>query len=218
MPYQIIKRLIDITFALVLLILFLPIWLIIPVLIKLDSEGPVFYLQERLGRKGKKFNIVKFRTMSMIKVKGKTVHAAEYWKYNGDKELYKKYKESGWKLTLDEDPRVTRLGKILRQTSIDEFPQVFNILKGDMSLVGPRPIREIEIEDAVKRFGKNIQKLIKASLDVKPGLTGPWQVSGRNNISWDQRIQIDVNYAKRRSLLDDLSIMIKTPFAMLSKW
>ena len=121
-------------------------------------------------------------------------------------------------MTLEEDPRITKMGRIMRQTSIDEFPQVLNILKGDMSLVGPRPIRQIEMHDAVKRYGKRIKPIVAESLMVKPGLTGPWQVSGRNAIPWDQRLAIDADYAKRRSLLYDLYIILKTPFAMISKW
>ncbi|KKT37170.1 MAG: Sugar transferase, probable phospho-glucosyltransferase, partial [Candidatus Collierbacteria bacterium GW2011_GWF1_44_12] len=132
--------------------------------------------------------------------------------------LYEKYKKSGWKLELDEDPRITKLGKILRQTSIDEMPQVINILLGDMSLVGPRAYVKPELEDAVKRYGKKIEPLIKDSLSVKPGLTGPWQVSGRNTIPWDQRVAIDADYAKRHSLLYDVYVILKTPFAMISKW
>lgn len=216
MFYEAVKRAIDITAALTLTILFLPVWIIIPILIKLDSKGPVFFLQERIGKNGKIFKIIKFRSMKMFEVNGKQVHAVEFWKHN--KKLYEKYKKAGWKLTLEEDPRISKLGRILRQTSIDEFPQVFNILKGDMSLVGPRPIRQVEVDDAVKRYGIGIKKTIDASLKVKPGLTGLWQVSGRNDIPWDQRVEMDAGYAKRKSIWEDFVIMAKTPFAMISKW
>ena len=121
-------------------------------------------------------------------------------------------------MTLNEDPRITKIGKLIRQTSIDELPQLWNIFKGEMSLIGPRPIRKVETDDAIKRYGPKIEKLIKESLSVKPGLTGPWQVSGRNEIPWDQRVAIDADYAKRKSILYDIYIILKTPFAMISKW
>lgn len=213
--YDSTKRLLDITAALVLVVLFLPVWLIVPLLIKLESKGPVFYLPTRIGKGGKPFKMFKFRSMKMFEIDGRVVHAVEFWKYN--KELYEKYKQSGWKLTLDEDPRVTKLGKILRQTSIDEFPQVFNILFGTMSLVGPRAYVQEEIDDARKRY-KGIGKYIDQSALAKPGLTGPWQVSGRNDIPWDQRVKMDAAYAENRSLSDDLKIIVKTPLAMISKW
>lgn len=142
--------------------------------------------------------------------------ADEYWKKNPS--LYEKFKNGSWKLTLEEDPRVTKLGKVLRQTSIDEFPQVFNILLGTMSLVGPRPCRENEIKDAVKRYGKKIKTYIDQSLKVKPGLTGMWQVSGRNDVGWVDRVKMDAAYAKRQNIIDDLSIILRTPLAMISKW
>mgnify|MGYP001577190638 FL=1 len=154
--------------------------------------------------------------MKMIEVDGKSHHSVAFWKEN--LELYEKYKKNGWKLKLQDDPRITRLGKILRQTSIDEMPQIINIFRGEMSLVGPRAYVEPEIKDAIKRYGKNLEIIIKESLEVKPGLTGPWQVSGRNEIPWNQRVAIDADYAKRRSIFYDIYIILKTPFAMISKW
>lgn len=217
MIYETFKRFSDITASLILVILFLPVWIIVPILIMIDSKGGFLYFQERIGKKGKIFKIIKFRTMKeFFEIDGKQMPASEYWKHN--KTLYERYKKAGWKLTLEEDPRVTRLGKILRQTSVDEFPQVFNILKGDMSLVGPRPIRKIEVADALVRYGAEIKKTINDSLTVKPGLTGAWQVSGRNAIPWDKRLEMDVDYARRRSILYDFYIILKTPFAMISKW
>ena len=216
MFYDITKRTIDIFASLILAILFLPVWIIIPILLKIDSEGPIFYRSDRVGKDGKIFKMFKFRSMRMFQINGKTVHAVEFWKANP--ELYEKYKKSGWKLELNEDPRITKLGKVLRQTSVDEMPQVINILLGDMSLVGPRAYVSPELEDAKKRYGNQIEKLIKQSLSVKPGLTGPWQVSGRNEIPWDQRVAIDADYARRRSILFDIYVILKTPFAMISKW
>ena len=151
--------------------------------------------------------LFKFRTMKL--------GADKFW-FNS--KLSNNARRSGWKLEIADDPRITRLGKFLRQTSIDEMPQVFNILKGDMSLVGPRPIRDIEVKDALNRYGKNIQLFINDSLTVKPGLTGTWQVSGRNDISWKKRVKMDAVYAQRQSILEDLAIILKTPFAMISKW
>lgn len=216
MLYQLVKRIIDVVAATIAVILLLPVWIIIPILIKLESKGPIFYTPERVGKDGKPFNMIKFRSMKMFEIEGKTVHAVEYWKQNP--ELYEKYKQAGWKLSLEEDPRVTKLGKILRQTSFDELPQIFNILKGDMSLVGPRAYVQPEIEDAVKRYGKKIKPMITASLTAKPGLTGPWQVSGRNDIPWVKRVELDADYAKRKSLVYDFIIIFKTPLAMISKW
>ncbi len=208
MFYESAKRTVDILASLFLIVLFLPFWILIPIVITLDSRGPIFFLQDRVGRNGKLFRIFKFRTMK--------VGADEFWIKGGS--LREKAKQGGWKLTLEEDTRVTRLGKILRQISADEFPQLFNILKGDMSLVGPRPLREIEVADAVKRYGKQIKPIIDESLTIKPGLTGPWQVSGRNDIPWDQRVRMDANYARRKNILDDFVIIMKTPLAMISKW
>lgn len=208
MVYKVLKRSLDISASLVLILLFLPIWIIIPLLIKLESKGPIFFLQERVGQNRRKFSIFKFRSM--------IVDAEEYWKKNP--KLHEKFKKLGWKLTLDEDPRITKLGRVLRQTSIDEFPQVFNILLGDMSLVGPRPYRFSELEDAEERYGKYIKKSINQSLTVKPGLTGFWQVSGRNDIPWDKRAEMEANYATRKNILDDFVIILRTPLAMISKW
>lgn len=209
MFYDTAKRILDIVASILLGVLFFPIWIIIPILQKIDySEGPVFYLQERLGLNGKKFFLIKFRSMKQ--------NADDFW-FNQDEQSEKARKE-GWKMTLKEDTRITKLGKILRQTSIDEFPQILNILKGDMSLVGPRPIRPVEYDDAVGRYGHKIKKVIQESLSVKPGLSGPWQVSGRNEIPWNQRVYMDADYAHRRSILYDIYIILKTPFAMISKW
>lgn len=216
MVYDFVKRVIDIIAALILSIIFLPVWIIVPILIKLDSRGPIFYRPERVGKDGKPFNMFKFRSMRMFEINGRTVHAVDFWKAHP--KLYEKYKKSGWKLELAEDPRITKLGKVLRQTSIDEMPQVLNILLGDMSLVGPRAYVKPELDDAIKRYGKKIKPLVEQSLSVKPGLTGPWQVSGRNAIPWDQRVAIDADYARRHSLLYDLYVILKTPFAMISKW
>ncbi len=208
MFYDTIKRLFDIVAAIILGILFLPIWVIIPILIKLDSEGPVLIKQERIGKNSKKFVLYKFRSMR--------ADADSFW--FTDSPEREKAKKAGFKMSVNEDPRITKIGRIIRQTSIDEMPQILNIFKGEMSLVGPRPIREFERKEAVQQYGKKIDKIIDESLEAKPGITGPWQVSGRNDIPWNQRVAIDADYAKRKSILYDIYIMLKTPFAMISKW
>ena len=198
----------DIAASILLTFLFLPLWIIIPVLIKLGSPGPTLFSQSRVGRKGKIFKILKFRSM--------VANADDLlWKASEYKELRNKFTKSDWK--LENDPRVTGVGWVLRRLSIDEFPQVFNILKGDMSIVGPRAYRPQEIEAQAKKY-PNAKKWIEKALMVKPGLTGLWQVSGRNDVPFDKRVQIDAEYASRKSLLEDVIILLKTPRAMLSKW
>ncbi len=198
----------DIAVSIILIFLFLPLWVIIPALIKLGSPGPALFSQPRVGRKGKIFKILKFRSM-MANADDLLWKASEY------KELRNKFTKSDWK--LENDPRVTKVGWVLRRLSIDEFPQVFNILKGDMSIVGPRAYRPQEIEAQAKKY-PYAKKWIEKALMVKPGLTGLWQVSGRNDVPFDKRVQIDAEYASRKSLLEDVLILLKTPRAMLSKW
>lgn len=206
--YRAGKRILDIVAAVILTFLFLPLWLIIPILIKLGSSGPALFSQPRVGRNGKIFKILKFRSM--------VANADDLlWKASEYKELRNKFTKSDWK--LENDPRVTRIGWVLRRLSIDEFPQVFNILKGDMSIVGPRAYRPQEIEAQVKKYPYT-KKWIEKALTAKPGLTGLWQVSGRNDVPFDKRVQIDAEYAGRKSLLEDLLILLRTPKAMLSKW
>ena len=206
--YGIGKRALDVISSVTLIVLCTPLWIIIPILIKLESSGPAIFSQPRVGRKGKIFKILKFRSM--------VVNADELlWKNREYKELRNKFTESDWK--LENDPRVTKIGWILRRLSIDEFPQVFNILKGDMSIVGPRAYRPQEIEAQAKKYA-HTKKWIEKALLVKPGITGLWQVSGRNDVSFDKRVQIDAEYASRKSLSEDLMILLKTPKAMLSKW
>ncbi|MBI2309957.1 sugar transferase [Candidatus Collierbacteria bacterium] len=206
--YGIGKRALDVISAVTLIVLCTPLWIIIPILIKLESSGPAIFSQPRVGRKGKIFKILKFRSM--------VVNADELlWKNREYKELRNKFTESDWK--LENDPRVTKIGWILRRLSIDEFPQVFNILKGDMSIVGPRAYRPQEIEAQAKKYA-HTKKWIEKALLVKPGITGLWQVSGRNDVPFDKRVQIDAEYASRKSLSEDLMILLKTPKAMLSKW
>lgn len=206
--YELGKRIVDILAASALAILFLPFWIIIPVLIKLDSSGPVLFRQKRVGKNGKDFEILKFRSM---------VLDADHllWKHPSFSKLREEFTNKDWKLV--NDPRVTRVGRILRKLSIDEFPQILNVLKGDMSIVGPRAYRERELDTQQKKY-PHTRNWIQQALTVKPGITGLWQVSGRNDVPFDKRVEIDAEYARRKSLLEDIVILFRTPAAMISKW
>jgi lipopolysaccharide/colanic/teichoic acid biosynthesis glycosyltransferase len=180
--YPIAKRIIDCTLSFMAMIILLPIFLTIAVLIKLDSKGPIFFKQDRLGKHGKIFKIYKFRTMC---------NDAE----NKGTGLF----------THNMDPRITRVGKLLRKTSLDELPQVINILKGEMSIIGPRP----PVPYFPRRYEEydNNQKL---RFTVLPGLTGLAQVLVRTTATWDERIEIDLLYVKNLSMTQDIEIFIKT--------
>jgi exopolysaccharide production protein ExoY len=204
--YEFQKRIIDVISALILLLVFMPVWFIVPVAIVLDSKGPIIFRHKRIGKNGVEFEMLKFRSM---------VNGAHELLHQKDPDLLKRFKDSDWKLA--NDPRITKVGKFLRTTSIDEFPQLINVLKGEMSLVGPRAYMTQEIREQVQKYPK-VKKLVKSILSVKPGLTGPWQVAGRNDIPFDQRAILDAAYAKRLSILYDIQIMLRTPRAMLSKW
>lgn len=201
-----LKRLIDIISACILAVLFLPIWFILPVLIKLDSPGPIFYRHKRLGKNGKEFWLYKFRSM---------VLDADEILHKRDKKLLKKFKEGDWKLV--NDPRITPLGKLIRNLTLDEFPQIYNVLRGEMSLVGPRAYLKRELEQQMKKYPES-RVYLDDILSVKPGITGPWQTSGRNEIPFIERAKMDANYARNHTILRDMIIMLKTPAAMLSKW
>lgn len=200
------KRILDILVALGLIILFLPIWLIVPILIKLDSSGPVFFTHRRVGKNGKSINLLKFRSM---------VQDADEILHKRDPELLKQFKAGDWK--LQHDPRITRLGRILRSLTIDEFPQLLNVLRGEMSMVGPRAYVERELKEQQTKYPET-RVLVKEILSVKPGITGPWQTSGRNEIPFNKRAEMDARYAKEKNIGNDLLILIKTPKAMISKW
>jgi len=205
MNYQQIKRLIDIFFALLLSALFLPIWLIIPLIILIESGWPIFYRHKRMGKDGKEFWLYKFRSM--------VIGADEILRYN--KRLLADFKNGDWK--LENDPRITKLGRLLRNLTIDEFPQLLNVLKGEMSLVGPRAYLKKEIKEQTKKY-PSTRKLVKTILSVKPGITGIWQTSGRNVIPFNKRAKMDYDYVKNFSFWQDLKIILKTPKAMISKW
>lgn len=202
------KRVLDILVASLLAIIFLPIWLTVPLLIILSSPGPIVYRHRRIGKDGKNFDMYKFRSM---------VINADDILHKGNKELLKKFKKMDWKLEAKDDPRITPLGRILRALTIDEFPQLYNVLKGDMSMVGPRAYLEQELTEQVKKY-PGTKEQMKIVLSAKPGLTGLWQVSGRNEVTFDKRVALDAQYVKTRSLINDLKILCKTPQAMISKW
>lgn len=205
--YEFVKRLMDIAFSLLLLTLFSPLIVIIAIAIQLDSKGPVLAdTPERVGKNGKLFKMYKFRSMIQ------NAHAIlrNNPKYS---KLFYEYKKGSYK--LKDDPRITSVGHVLRKHSLDEVPQLFNILKGDMSLVGPRAYYPDELRDQQKEYPQT-KKAVEIVLSIKPGLTGYWQVSGRSEINFDKRIEMDATYVRKRSIIYDLWIILKTPWAMIS--
>lgn len=193
------KRSLDVTFAICALVLFCPIFLMIMALVKFNDRGPAFYRHERVGHNGQKFKCLKFRTMAV----------------NGD-ELLRRYlldnpdASAEWEATrkLKNDPRVTAVGKVLRKLSLDELPQLINIIRGEMSVVGPRPVVDEELQ-AYDSFAVYY-------LRTRPGLTGLWQISGRNDVSYESRIAFDTQYVQTWSLIQDIAIILKTIPAVCS--
>jgi exopolysaccharide biosynthesis polyprenyl glycosylphosphotransferase len=199
------KRLSDLIIASLTFALLSPFWMLIALLIKLDSKGPIFYAQERVGMDGRIFVVYKFRTMHMNA--DSEIHREYQRKFiaghaeanvgNAEKPAYK----------LRDDPRITRVGRVLRRLSLDEVPQLLNVLRGDMSIVGPRPPIPYEVEAYELRHRKR--------LDMKPGLTGLWQVSGRNRLPFEEMVKLDLFYIENWSLLFDLKIILRTMLVML---
>lgn len=206
MTYETQKRIMDLVVASILTVIFLPVWIIVPILIMLDSEGPVIFTHRRVGKGGKTIYLYKFRSM---------VEDADDILHRKDKKLLREFKKGDWK--LKNDPRITKLGKILRSLTIDEFPQLYNVFKGDMSMVGPRAYVAKELEEQQHKYPET-QKLVREILSVKPGITGPWQTSGRNEIPFNIRAKMDAEYARQRSVWNDMLILVRTPQAMISKW
>lgn len=205
--YESTKRLIDVIFSSFLLILFFPIILLVAIAIKFDSSGPTFAdTPERVGKNGKPFKMYKFRSMIQ--------NAHEILRENPDfSQLFDDYKKGSYKLR--DDPRITRVGHFIRKHSLDEVPQLLNVLRGEMSLVGPRAYYPDELREQQRKY-PNTRDSVKVVLSVKPGITGFWQVSGRSEINFDKRIQMDAKYVKKRSIMHDLWIITKTPWAMIS--
>lgn len=207
MWYEVTKRFVDIIGGLVISIVFLPVSVITALAIVLDSPGPVFAdTPERVGKGGKLFKLYKFRSM--------VVNAHTMLRSDPSmKKLYEEYRHNSYK--LKKDPRVTNVGRFIRKHSIDEIPQLLNVLQGDMSLVGPRPYYPDELREQQKKY-PHTKDLVKVVLSAKPGVTGYWQVSGRSEVNFDKRIQMDAEYVMRRSLLLDIEIILKSPWAMIS--
>ena len=190
---SIAKRSFDILFSLFVLIFFSPLYLALATLIALSSPGPIFYIQQRVGKDFQPFNCIKFRTM---------VDKADEILEKMMAESPQMQAEFDNNFKLKRDPRITKIGHFLRLTSMDEFPQFWNVLKGDMSVVGPRPL----VPEELYKYGRRINTVLK----IKPGITGLWQVSGRNDIPYPKRIQIDVYYATSRNWLLDIWVIFKT--------
>ena len=188
------KRLFDLTFSFVFLILFLPLFVVLALLIIMASRGPIFYTCKRVGQHGRLFNCFKFRTMYADADERLQLMLASNADLKQEWEVY-------WKLRSD--PRITPIGKLLRKTSLDELPQLFNVLIGDLSLVGPRPVTQEEIE---KYYGDKAQKI----LSLRPGITGLWQTSGRNLLTYDERVKLEELYVDSRTFLMDLKLIAKT--------
>jgi lipopolysaccharide/colanic/teichoic acid biosynthesis glycosyltransferase len=187
------KRTFDLAFSLFVLSVFSPIYLILAVAIAVSSPGPIFYAQERVGKNYKRFRCLKFRTM---------VNNADEMLASIMAESPQLQSEFADNFKLKDDPRITPIGKFLRLTSLDEFPQFWNVLKGDMSVVGPRPL----VPEELPKYGNYMKQV----LSIRPGITGLWQVSGRNDIPYPRRVQIDVYYVSARSWVLDLWIIVKT--------
>lgn len=194
-----VKRTGDIVFSLSVLTLGAPIFLALALMVKASSRGPIFYIQPRIGRDYKTFGCIKFRTMR--KDSDKILKSLLASSPELKKEFAKDHK-------LKNDPRITRLGKFLRRSSLDELPQFINVLRGQMSVVGPRPIVKAELS----RYGYNMNEV----LAVRPGMTGLWQVSGRNNLSYRQRVRLDLRYSRTRNFAMDLKIVLKTVMVVLN--
>lgn len=205
--YDILKRILDIVGSIVAIILFSPFLIGGAIWIKLVSpQGPVLAdIPQRVGKNKKPFTFFKFRSM--------IPNAHQYLLDHPD--LHKKYLENNYKLDAKEDPRLLPGARFYRKFSIDEMPQFFNVLFGDMSIVGPRAYYFFELDEQIKRYPE-VEKCLPDVLSVKPGITGIWQVSGRSEIGFPDRIKMDAAYAKKRSILYDIFIILKTPFAVIS--
>jgi exopolysaccharide biosynthesis polyprenyl glycosylphosphotransferase len=201
-----LKRLLDVLASAIILLLTLPVFLVVAALIKLKSPGPVFFRQSRVGGQGRSFKMLKFRTMHV----------------NNDASMHKQFvsqmikgaaptgggsRDTAFKIV--NDPRVTSIGRLLRKTSLDELPQLWNVLRGDMSLVGPRPPLAYEVEQYKPWHYRRV-------LEAKPGITGLWQVSGRSRTTFDDMVRLDLRYAKNPSAWSDIKILLATPRAVIS--
>ena len=210
MPYKIIKRVSDIILSLLLLILFSPFLLLVSFLIWLGDRNEICVKDPlRIGLGAQEFRMYKFRTM-IPNAHREILENPEY------ADLKKKWEGNGNKLKIDEDIRITKIGKLLRKTDLDEFPQLVNVLMGHMSIVGPRPMYKDELERHLKDQPED-GKYLKNILSVRPGITGLWQVSGRNEIPFGKRLKMDSKYAQEQNFLLDVKILLKTPYVVLTR-
>lgn len=195
--YMSVKRVFDVVISTIGLIVLSPIFLILAIIVKLDSKGPVFFAHTRYGKNGKKFKMYKFRTMyenAQDMINDFTPEQMKEWKEN---------------FKLQDDPRITKVGKFLRKTSLDELPQIVNIMKGDLSIIGPRPV----IEEELEKYGENKEKF----LSVTPGLTGYWQANGRSSTTYEQRMEMELYYIDHISPKLDFKIFFKTIESVIKK-
>lgn len=198
---KISKRVVDIVGSTLGIILCLPLFLVIPIVIKLTSKGPAIFVQKRVGLYGREFTFYKFRSMYFNN--NKSIHE------NFAKEFIKSRPHRFYGFKMRNDPRITKIGKFLRKTSLDEIPQFFNVLKGDMSLVGPRPPIPYEVKEYDLWHKCRVR-------EAKPGITGLWQIYGRSRCDFDNMVRMDMQYIKRWTLLTDIKLIIRTPWALLS--
>ena len=196
---EVAKRTLDILGSTALLILLAPVLLIVALVIRLDSRGPALFAHRRLGRNGRHFDCLKFRTMEVD---------AEHRVFQ-DEQLRHHYVSNHFKIPSQLDPRITRVGRFLRQSSLDELPQLWNVFTGDMSLVGPRPIVSLE----ATHYGDELGTL----LSVRPGITGLWAVEGRSQVGYPERTSVELRYVRERTLLLDLGILVRTPWTVLTQ-
>ncbi|MDY3359779.1 MAG: sugar transferase [Clostridium celatum] len=195
--YEVFKRVFDVVSSIVVLILTSPLFILIAIAIRIESKGKVIFSHTRIGKNGVQFKVYKFRSM-----------------YENSDEIFEKFTEEQKKeyyknFKLDNDPRVTKVGNFIRKTSLDELPQLINIIKGDMSVVGPRPI----VEKEIMKYGAYFEKVFS----VKCGLTGYWQANGRSDTTYDERVMMDVYYVENRSLWMDMKVIFQTVISVLKK-
>lgn len=198
--YMRAKRILDICFTLLILPFLCVITVVVAILIRLDSQGPIFFRQRRIGLDGKEFFMLKFRTMYHLA--DDKIHRDAIARYMANLPINGSQDTANLQYKLTNDPRITRIGRFLRKTSIDELPQFFNVLRNEMSLVGPRPPVPYEVE----RY--SARDMLR--LSGKPGLTGPWQVYGRGRVPFAEMVEMDITYLKQQSLREDIKLMLLT--------
>lgn len=195
--YRGVKRIVDIVLGCIGLVVLSPIFLLLAICIKTDSKGPVIFAHKRIGKNGKEFKMYKFRSM---------YENAEEMIENFSEEQKREWDEN---FKLENDPRITKIGHFLRKTSLDELPQIVNIIKGDLSIIGPRPV----IGEELEKYGENKEKF----LSITPGLTGYWQANGRSNTTYEERMQMELYYIDNQSLWLDIKIFFKTIISVIKK-